>query len=293
MTNKKYIIYAILAAVFYALSTPFSKLLLNNALSPTMLAGILYLGAGLGMMMVGIINNRFNKKNTFTKKQIPYISGMIILDILAPISLMLGLQKSNPENVALLNNFEIVTTSLIALIIFKEKITKRLWFGIILITLSTIILSFGDISAFQFSSGSAFIILACLFWGLENNCTKVLSNNDSLTVVIIKGIFSGIGSLIVTAILNELTFNYIYILFAMLLGFVAYGLSVFMYVTAQKGLGASKTSAYYAVAPFISVILSFILFFEIPTISFFIALIVMIIGTYFVSTVPHHKIYNH
>lgn len=110
MIHKKYVISAILAAIFYALSTPFSKLLLNNELSPTMLAGILYLGAGLGMIVVGIIKNKFNQENgnRFTKTQFPYILGMIILDILAPISLMLGLKMSNPENVALLNNFEIV-----------------------------------------------------------------------------------------------------------------------------------------------------------------------------------------
>lgn len=293
MTNKIYIIYAILAAAFYALSTPISKILLNNKLSPTMIAGLLYLGAGIGMLFVGIIKSKFIKtiQEPFKKNQLLYIVMMIVLDILAPISLMLGLKMSTPENVALLNNFEIVATSLIALFIFKERISKRLWFGITLITISTIILSVGDVSAFKFSIGSAFVILACVFWGIENNCTRKLSNNDPLKVVVIKGIFSGLGSLLVAIILDELTFNITLILYTLLLGFVAYGLSVFLYVSAQRGLGASKTSAYYAVAPFISVVLSFILFLEFPSYSYYIALFIMILGAYFVSTQSKKKKY--
>ena len=140
-----------------------------------------------------------------------------------------------------------------------------------------------DISTFSFSFGSVFILIACICWGLENNFTRVLSVKDPLQVVVIKGFGSGLGSLIIVLIINETANNISYIIATLLLGFVSYGLSIFFYVYAQRELGATKTSAYYAIAPFIGVGLSFVIFREIPTISFVIGLLIMIVGTYFVS----------
>ncbi len=285
MKKKTYILYAILAAVLYAISTPLSKLLLNE-LSPTMIAGLLYMGAGLGMSIVGYIRmkttNHTYKK--FTKDELPHILGMIVLDIIAPIMLMIGLKTSLPENVALLNNFEIVATSLLAAFIFKEVIPRRLRLAIIFVTLASIILTVDDLSAFTFSLGSLFVLLAAISWGLENNLTRKLSVNDPLMVVVIKGIFSGLGSLMIAFFLGEFSLNVTYILMTLALGFVAYGLSIFFYVTAQRELGAAKTATFYAFAPFVGVCLSLIIFQDIPQLNFFIALILMGLGSYFAST---------
>ena len=289
MKINKYIFYAILAAVLYAVSTPISKLLLNN-LSPVFIASLLYLGAGIGMGVIALIRIKIGKATykPFTKKELPAIIGMIILDIVAPILLMIGLSTSQPENVALLNNFEIVATSLFAAFIFKEVIPKRLRFAIVLVTLASVLLSFEDINAFKFSIGSVFVILAALSWGLENNLTRRLSFNDPLMVVVIKGIFSGLGSLIIALFLREVVFNVPYILWTLLLGFIAYGLSIFFYVTAQRELGAAKTSAFYAFAPFVGAILSLIIFFELPLINFYIAIVLMAVGSYYASTSSKH-----
>lgn len=205
---------------------------------------------------------------------------MVVLDITAPIFLMIGLTTTTSANVALLNNFEIVATSLIALFIFKESISKRLWAAIILITLASIILSVSDFSNFSFSVGSVFVLLACICWGFENNCTRMLSSKDPLEIVIIKWFGSGLGSLLVALILKEGASNIIYIAAALILGVFAYGFSVFFYVYAQRELGAAKTSAYYAIAPFIGTGLSILIFREKLTISFVIALLIMIIGAY-------------
>lgn len=285
MKDKKYILYAILAALLYALSTPISKLLLVD-LSPVFIASLLYLGAGIGMSVVGYIRKKTTDYSykKFTKKELPAIIGMILLDIIAPIFLMIGLNKSHPENVALLNNFEIVATSLIAYFIFKELIPKRLRFAILLVTIASIILSFEDIAAFKFSIGSLFVLMAATFWGLENNLTRKLSFNDPLMVVVIKGIFSGLGSLLIALFLNEINLDFKLILLTLFLGFVAYGLSIFFYVSAQKFLGAAKTSAFYAFAPFVGALLSLIVFQEFPKINFFIALIIMGFGSYYAST---------
>lgn len=285
MIITNYIVFAILAAVLYAISTPVSKLLLQT-LSPVFIASLLYLGAGLGMGIIAIARKRILKVayKLFTKKELPVILGMIILDIIAPILLMIGLRITQPENVALLNNFEIVATALFAAFLFKEAIPKRLRYAIIFVTLASILLSFEDIDAFKLSIGSVFVLLATISWGLENNLTRRLSFNDPLMVVVIKGIFSGLGSLIIALVMKQIVFNIPAILGTLLLGFVAYGLSIFFYVTAQRELGAAKTSTFYAFAPFVGAILSLVIFLEIPPINFYFALALMGIGSYFAIT---------
>lgn len=280
------IIFAVLAATLYAISSPVSKLLLKE-IPPIQMASLLYFGAGLGMSIIGFIKHKKYKEKTearLTKQELPFTISMVVLDIAAPILLMIGLTMTTPANVSLLNNFEIVATSLIALFLFKEPISKKLWCAIFLITLSTIILSVEDMSSFSFSFGSIFVLLACICWGLENNCTRKLSVKDPLEVVIIKGFGSGIGSLLISLLLDEKTNNIPYIIATLILGFLAYGLSIFFYIYAQRDLGAAKTSAFYAIAPFIGVGLSLIMFRELPTLSFVIALIIMVIGTYYAST---------
>lgn len=288
-TQKKASFFALLAAVLYAINSPCSKLLLEKIPS-TMMAAFLYLGAGLGLFVVGIIQRIAGKKEKeepLTHKELPYTVAMVILDIAAPIFLMIGLTMTTAANASLLNNFEIVATSIIALVVFKEAISKRLWLAITLVTVSSIILSFEDMSSLSFSYGSLFVLLACVCWGLENNCTRMLSSKNPLEIVIIKGFCSGLGSLVIALLLGERTSNLLYIFFALLLGFVAYGLSIYFYIYAQRDLGAAKTSTYYAAAPFVGAALSLLIFRQLPSISYIIALIIMLIGTYFAATDNH------
>ena len=282
---NKAVFYAILAAALYALNAPASKLLLQNV-PPTMMAGFLYLGAGAGMAVMGLVRKRRGhgrQEMRLKKKDLPYTLGMVVLDIAAPIFLMIGLKRTTAANASLLNNFEIVATSLIALLVFKERIGKRLWIAIGLITLSSILLSVEDAGCFQFSFGSLFVLAACVCWGMENNCTRCLSRSDPMEIVVIKGFGSGIGSVIIGLTVGESLPVWGDILKILLLGFVAYGLSIYFYVYAQRDLGAAKTSAYYAVAPFIGVLLSFLIFRELPGALFFIALGIMIAGTWMVN----------
>lgn len=279
---NKSILWAVLAAALYALNAPFSKLLLKNV-SATMLASLLYLGAGLGMFLLSRVHKNSNDQR-LSRRDLPYVLGMILLDIAAPILLMLGLSNTTPANATLLNNFEIVATSIIALLIFHEAVSKRLWIAIVLITISSIILSFEDTSSLHFSIGSLFVLLACICWGFENNCTRMLSQSNPLEIVIIKGFGSGIGSMILAISIGERIPAFNDTVYALLLGFVAYGLSIFFYVRAQRDLGAARTSAYYALSPFIGVALSLLIFHELPSASFILALIIMIGGVALAST---------
>ena len=272
---------AFLAAALYAINIPFSKLL-TEYVSPTMMAGLLYLGAGVGMLLYTSASSMFGKKvvkEPLTKKELPYTIAMVVLDIFAPILLMNGLVITSSANATLLNNFEIVATSIIALVIFKEVVSKRLWIAIALVTLSSVILTFEGAGSFNFNIGSLLVLGATICWGFENNCTNKISNKSSEEIVIIKGIFSGLGSLIAAFIIGEQLPGLLYIACVLILGFVSYGLSINFYISAQKHIGAAKTSAYYAVAPFLGVVFSLILLGERPGIQFYVALVVMILGT--------------
>jgi len=297
ISNKKYnaIGMAVLAAILYGINAPFAKILLEE-IPATLMAALMYLGAGAGMLLINIIKvikKHDNREARITKKEIPSVIGMILLDIAAPILLMLGLSLTNAANVSLLNNFEIVATTLIALLVYKEMVGTRMWIAIFLITIASFILSIEDFSSISISLGSLFVILACICWGFENNLTRVLSEKDPMQVVVIKGFGSGFGALIIAFFAGAFTGSFIYIIMALLLGFVAYGLSIFFYVRAQRDLGAARTSIYYAAAPFVGVLASWIVLKESVSISFGIALVIMIIGTSLAVLEKHRHTHTH
>ena len=274
----KSILYALLAAAFYAINVPLSKLLLQHVGETTM-AALLYLGAGIGIGVLSLFNRKDRQQSEkLSKSDLPYVIGMIVLDIAAPILLMFGVSRGSSANASLLGNFEIVATTVIALAVFKEAVSKRLWIAIALITLASALLSFEGTESFRFSIGSLFVLLAATCWGLENNCTRKISSKSTYEIVILKGIFSGLGALIIGLIRREPFPAIGYIAAALLLGFVAYGLSIFLYVRAQSVLGAAKTSAYYAVAPFVGALLSFVILRERLSWLYFAALLVMLGG---------------
>ena len=269
---------AILAAALYAINMPVSKLLLTQV-GPTMMAAFLYLGAGAGLFLYGLVTKSSEKAEPLTKAELPCTLAMILLDIAAPILLMFGLKLTSSANASLLNNFEIVATSLIAFFIFKEALSKRLTIAIVLVTIASITLSFEGEGSFQFNTGSLLVLGAACCWGLENNCTRMLSSKSSVQITTLKGIFSGLGSLVIALCIQEPLPGFGWILAAMALGFVAYGLSINFYIQAQSHLGAAKTSAYYSIAPFLVVLFGMALLGERPGFRFYLGLAVMIAAT--------------
>jgi len=281
-TKSLAVAYAVLAALFYAINTPISKILLNNV-PVTFMASFLYLGAGVGVGIMYLFHwTKEKAEERLVKSDLPYTIGMVLLDIAAPIFMMFGIKLGTASNASLLGNFEIVATTLIALCIFRELVSGRLWVAIGFITLSSIILSFEGKGSFHFSIGSLFVLLATTCWGLENNCTRKISEKSTYQIVVLKGICSGIGSFVIAMIIGEKLPAAKYIAMAMALGFVAYGLSIFTYIRAQRTLGAAKTSAYYALAPFMGAFLAFVFVGEKLSGSYLIALLFMLIGTGFV-----------
>lgn len=266
---------ALLAAVLYAVNLPFSKLLLGQVGSLT-LAGLLYLGAGAGMALLSLFHR--DDAPRLGREDLAPTLGMILLDIAAPILLMLGLRGGEAASASLLGNFEIVATALFALLLFRERVSRTLWAALGCITLSCGVLSFQGAESLRFSAASLLALGAACCWGLENNCTRRLSSKSAREIVILKGFFSGGGSLCLARLAGESLPPLGVALRAMGLGFVSYGLSIFFYVRAQRELGAARTSAYYSVNPFVGSLLALLLLREGLGPGYFAALPVMLLG---------------
>lgn len=277
------ILLAVLAAALYAISTPISKVMLQ-VVQPTMMAAFLYLGAGIGvgmMMLVRYERKRPSSEERLHRRDIPYTAVMVVLDIAAPILMMYGLKTCYAANTSLLNNFEIVATAIIALLFLREAVGRRLWTAICLVTTASMLLSLensniGD--ALTFSKGSLLVLAATVCWGLENNCTRQIAERDPMEIVTIKGFGSGLGALAIAFAVGEHLPDLQHITFILMLGFVAYGLSIYCYTYAQRVIGAAKTSTYYALAPFVGALLSILLLGEPVTLTFVVASLVIAVG---------------
>ena len=298
------ILLAILAALCYGVSAPFSKLLLAYV-SPALMAALLYLGAGLGMLLLQRFRGKAprdrgsgaarpaRKEARIVRRELKYVAAMIALDIAAPVLMMLGLARTAPAAASLLNNFEIAATAVIALLFFHEAVGRRMGLAIAFLTLGSMLLSVQDITTLSFSPSALLIVLACACWGLENNCTRMLSLKDPMQIVILKGLGSGSGALLIAMLSGAPLPGLVPILLAMLLGLAAYGLSVYLYILAQRQLGAARTSAYYAFAPFLGAALSFAVFAQSPGSSFFLALPLMLLGAYLAAFEKHSHLHRH
>ena len=250
------------------------------------MAGLLYCGAGLGILIIYIVRRLIIKKETevsIGKKDLPYLLGIIGLDAASLILTMLALSASSAANISLINNMEVVATALIAFFIFKEKISSKLWVGIILITISSVILSVDFTGNFSFSIGSIYAALSCICWGLDNNLIRKIADKNPFQIAIIKGFGSGGACLLIGLLFGNTLMDFNYVGYALALGSISYGVSVFFYMMGQRGLGAAKASTYFGTAPFISVILALIVFNEVPNYYFYIALVVMFVGMIFVT----------
>ncbi len=277
------ILLAILAAALYAISTPVSKVMLQ-VVPPTMVAAFLYIGAGIGMGAMMIIRSKKkhpSSEERLHRRDVPYTLAMVLLDIAAPILMMYGLKTCTASNTSLLNNFEIVATAIIALVFFGEAVGRRLWIAIVFVTVASILLSLDGGSlgeAFTFSQGSLLVLGATVCWGLENNCTRQIADRDPMEIVTIKGFGSGFGALAIAFAIGEPLPQWQHLAVIILLGYVSYGLSIYCYTYAQRGIGAAKTSTYYALAPFIGAFISILLLGEPITVLFIVATVVMALG---------------
>jgi drug/metabolite transporter (DMT)-like permease len=288
--------YALLAATLFGISTPLSKILVGD-ISPVFLVSFLYLGTALGMFILGIIKSRHSPRSGeagIRRNDIPWLTLAILAGgVIAPILLMSSLEITPAATASLLLNFEGVATMVIAFAVFREQVGKRIWMALGIITLASILLSWNPAAAFGLSAGAFGILLAGIFWGIDNNATRTISGKDPFTIVTVKGFFAGSIALVL-AFAGRTTLPALsLVVAAMLLGFFCYGFSMVLFVRALRDLGAARTGAYFSIAPFIGAALSFVLFREFPDLFIVIAFGLMLAGTLVLATERHTHQHHH
>ena len=279
------IVFAILAALCYSLVNPINKLI-NSDISPLFSASMLYFGTflvGLIYFLVQIIFKKYQSKDNLEKKDIPFLLLAILFHSGAAISLMFGLTYLSSSNASLLGSFELISTSLIAFLLFKENISKWLWIGIIFIFGACVIISQGDLENLNFSIGSILCLISPICFGFANNFLKKISHKNPAISIGLIGLGGGLVSLIVGFIVGERFVSFTPVIIEVSVGMISYGIALILFIYAERFVGASKTSAFFSLAPFIAIILSLIIFQEVPNYTFYIGLGLLVIGTIFAS----------
>lgn len=296
-THLPQMMQALLAALLFGASAPLAKLLLGG-IEPIPLAALLYLGSGSALLVIKLFQN-FRQRGSVREAQVrkadlPWLVGAILAGgVAAPIVLLISLRNTPAATASLLLSFEGLATTLIAYFAFKESIGRRTWWAIALITLAGVLLSINLKATWGLSLGALGIIAACFLWGIDNNFTRNISAKDPLTIVAIKGLGAGGFSLGMALILGNKMPALGVILSAMLLGSLSYGVSIVLFIHALRGLGAARTSAIFSIAPMAGIVLSFILFREVPSWFFLVALPIMLLGTWFLVNEQHEHFHVH
>lgn len=255
------IVAALGAAVLFGASTPLAKLLLAKVAAQT-LAGLLYLGSGLGLAVVLLLRRR---SVSFERGQALWLALAILCGgVLGPLLLMMGLNRSSSTTASLLLNFEGVLTASLAWFVFRENFDQRVALGMLAIVAGGVALVWpSDGAGFALSSGAWYVLAACLCWGLDNNFTQKVSGADALAVAGLKGLCAGACNLGLAALSGHLLFPGAQVAGAtMLVGFLGYGLSLALFVVALRSLGTARTGAYFSLAPFVGAALSLLIFGE-------------------------------
>ncbi len=288
---------ALVAALLFGASAPIAKFLLGE-IEPIPLAAFLYLGSGLGLSGIKLFQRMRARDEvqeaSIRKAGLGWLLGAILAGgVAAPITLLFSLQNTPAATASLLLNFEGVATTLIAFVAFKEAISRRAWGAISLMTLASILLSFNLSGEWGFSLGALGILAACVLWGLDNNFTRNICAKDPLVIVTIKGLGAGSFSLVLALIQGHTLPAWGSILGALGLGSLSYGVSIVLFIHAMRGLGAARTSALFSTAPIAGILLSFLIFHEMPSWLFVIALPVMVVGAIMFINDEHEHAHTH
>lgn len=295
--QKRYFYLALGGALLFGASTPACKQLLAQV-SPGVLAGLLYLGSGLGLSMLLVFNKflikHHNREAALTAADLPWLAGAIIFGgIAAPVCLMYGLASISAADGSLLLNLEGAFTAMIAWFVFKENFDRRIALGMFSILSGGICLAYQPGITFALSNGALAISLACLFWAIDNNFTRKISAADPLQTSAVKGFVAGIVNLSFALTLENKLPGPAFLFVACLIGFLSYGLSLSLYIKSLRHLGAARTGACFATAPFIGAAFSISLLQEPVTQHFLIAGVLMALGVWLHITEKHIHEHTH
>jgi drug/metabolite transporter (DMT)-like permease len=292
------VIYAFLAAITFGASTPFSKILVGQV-APVTLAGLLYLGSGLGLLAWFIFRavtarSENDTSSRLTAKDVPWLAGAVLFGgITGPVLLMLGLTLTPASSASLLLNMEGVLTSLLAWFVFKENFDRRIFLGMVLIVIGGVVLSWEQRPEFGVPWGAIAIAGACLCWAIDNNLTRKISASDAVQIAGIKGLVAGAVNLAIGFALGLPLPALRNVFAAGMVGFCGYGLSLVFFVLALRNLGTARTGAYFSIAPFVGAAISLILLREAPGAGFWLAGALMGAGICLHLTEKHEHTHAH
>jgi len=296
--QKRPLFYVVFSAVLFGISPPLSKLLIRN-ISPIGLAGLLYLGAFLGLTVYTIGTNSFRRKKEgqdppLNKRDLGWLAGAIIAGgILSPICLLLGLSKISGYSASLLLNLEGAATALIAVFIFKENAGRLIWLALASMTLAGVFLSWDPGQGRFTFSGSLLILLSMTCWGIDNNLTRNISDKNPIQIAKIKGIVAGSFSILLALALGTKIPADMTLFWGLLLGALSYGLSLVLYIKALGGLGAFRAGAFFSIAPFVGALASLVILRESVGWILIPGTIFMILGVVLVINEKHEHHHRH
>lgn len=290
------VIYALGAAALFGASTPFAKLLLGEV-SPLLLAGILYLGSGLGLGAWVLLRTRLPGREPLApipRPDWPWLAAAIAAGgVAGPILLMHGLARTDAASASLLLNLEAVLTAAIAWTVFRENVDRRVFAGMVAIIAGGVLLSTDAAPRAGGFLGALLIAAACLAWAIDNNLTRRVSAGDAATLACLKGLAAGVVNLALAWVLGAPFPAASGWLAAGLLGFLGYGVSLVLFIVALRNLGTARTGAYFSVAPFFGALLAIAILGERPATAFWFAAGLMALGVWLHLSERHEHRHAH
>lgn len=288
------IIYALLAAVLFGASTPVAKIL-TGEMHPVLLAGLLYLGSGLGLTLARLIRDGGLEPSGLVNAEWRWFLGAVLFGgVLAPAALALGLTTVGGATASLLLNLEAVLTAVIAWVVFRENAGRRVVLGMAAIVAGGAVLSWpdgGDSGAGW--TGQMLIAVACLCWAVDNNLTRKVSASDALFIAGTKGLIAGTVNTAVALLMGAALPGPSASAGALVVGLAGYGISLVCFVLALRGLGTARTGAYFSTAPFIGAALAVALLGEAVGAAFWAASALMAWGVWLHLTERHEHLHVH
>jgi drug/metabolite transporter (DMT)-like permease len=288
------ILAALGAAVLFGASTPFAKALVGDV-PPMLLAGVLYLGSGIGLWVVRLIRDGGFKPASLSRPEMPWLSGAIAAGgVLGPTLLMYGLTRTSAADASLLLNLEAGLTALLAWVVFRENAGRRIVLGMALIVAGGVLLALPSGGAGRTSvSGALAVAGACLCWAIDNNLTRKVSNIEPIFIAGTKGLVAGITNTSLALAFGTAQTAPTLIAAAAAVGFLGYGVSLVLFVLALRGLGAARTGAYFSTAPFIGAAAAIVFFHEGTSPALGVAAALMAAGVWLHLTERHEHGHTH
>jgi drug/metabolite transporter (DMT)-like permease len=296
--NHRAVMIAMLSAALFGLSTPAAKAMLDS-IDATVLAGLFYLGAGVGIAILRRLILLMRHKPASTEaplavKDIPWLAGAIVAGgILGPVLLMLGLLRTDAATASLLLTLEGAATALLAWFAFHEYFDRRIALGMAALVTGAVVLSWSGTPTWAGVAGPLAIIGACLAWGIDNNLTRKVSLADPFQIVELKGLIAGPVNLTLGLLVSNSVPAWGSILTAAVVGFLGYGVSLVLYVRALRDLGTARTGAYFSTAPFLGAVAALLILREPVTLHLLLAGALMAFGVWLHLTETHEHEHEH